>query len=237
MFGWSFLPVPVTWPYLGPASFCYPPLYYGQPVLPPTMYPHMATFQPYVPTTAPPAVPVVPPVAGPAPSAAPATVAPAAAAAPVGNTTTAHNIVIDGSLLRILNILARSQTADMDDEEDDVFEDDEVEEYIALFDLREHTTVHVYDAATNPSYENKCSVCCSEYAQHDIVRVLRCKHAFHMTCIDQALETTITCPLCRTPVIPPDDDDTDDDTDDDDDTNDDDDDDSESTATSSTAGT
>jgi hypothetical protein len=112
-------------------------------------------------------------------------------------------------LLRILNILARSQSADMDEDEDDIFEDDEeeTEEYIALFDLREHTTVHVYDVASNPSYENKCSICCCEYVQNDIVRVLRCKHAFHMTCIDQALETSITCPLCRTSVIPPDEDD------------------------------
>ncbi|XP_021276298.1 E3 ubiquitin-protein ligase ATL42-like [Herrania umbratica] len=44
----------------------------------------------------------------------------------------------------------------------------------------------------------ECVVCISKFEDSDILRLLpKCKHAFHMNCIDQWLERHSTCPLCR----------------------------------------
>ncbi|XWS70323.1 hypothetical protein CRYUN_Cryun03dG0038200 [Craigia yunnanensis] len=44
----------------------------------------------------------------------------------------------------------------------------------------------------------ECAVCISKFEDSDVLRLLpKCKHAFHMNCIDQWLERHSTCPLCR----------------------------------------
>jgi E3 ubiquitin-protein ligase ATL6/9/15/31/42/55 len=44
----------------------------------------------------------------------------------------------------------------------------------------------------------ECTVCLSKFEDEEILRLLpKCKHAFHMNCIDQWLESHSTCPLCR----------------------------------------
>ncbi|XP_073034406.1 E3 ubiquitin-protein ligase ATL42-like [Primulina eburnea] len=44
----------------------------------------------------------------------------------------------------------------------------------------------------------ECSVCLSKFKDVEILRLLpKCKHAFHIGCIDQWLEKHSTCPLCR----------------------------------------
>ncbi|KAL2936783.1 RING-H2 finger protein ATL54 [Bienertia sinuspersici] len=54
--------------------------------------------------------------------------------------------------------------------------------------------------------ERDCVVCLAEFEEGDELRVLpRCNHAFHIRCIDTWLSSHTTCPLCRTPIIPPDD--------------------------------
>lgn len=51
--------------------------------------------------------------------------------------------------------------------------------------------------------EEECVVCLGELEQEDLVRQLpNCKHAFHVTCIDQWFSTHSTCPLCRSPLVP-----------------------------------
>ncbi|CAF2131883.1 E3 ubiquitin-protein ligase ATL42 [Brassica rapa] len=43
-----------------------------------------------------------------------------------------------------------------------------------------------------------CSVCLSKFESVEILRLLpKCRHAFHIGCIDQWLEEHATCPLCR----------------------------------------
>ncbi|KAL0739129.1 hypothetical protein Bca4012_015339 [Brassica carinata] len=43
-----------------------------------------------------------------------------------------------------------------------------------------------------------CSVCLSKFESVEILRLLpKCRHAFHIGCIDQWLEQHATCPLCR----------------------------------------
>ncbi|XP_019199787.1 PREDICTED: E3 ubiquitin-protein ligase ATL42-like [Ipomoea nil] len=44
----------------------------------------------------------------------------------------------------------------------------------------------------------ECSVCLSRFEDIEILRLLpKCKHAFHIHCIDQWLEKHSSCPLCR----------------------------------------
>ncbi|KAK6158966.1 hypothetical protein DH2020_006280 [Rehmannia glutinosa] len=47
----------------------------------------------------------------------------------------------------------------------------------------------------------ECSVCLAKFEEIEILRLLpKCKHAFHIDCIDQWLEKHSTCPLCRRKV-------------------------------------
>ncbi|CAN8269711.1 unnamed protein product [Cochlearia groenlandica] len=44
-----------------------------------------------------------------------------------------------------------------------------------------------------------CSVCLSEFEDNERLRLLpKCKHAFHVSCIDTWLKSHSNCPLCRT---------------------------------------
>ncbi|XP_076938535.1 E3 ubiquitin-protein ligase ATL4-like [Bidens hawaiensis] len=52
-----------------------------------------------------------------------------------------------------------------------------------------------------------CAVCLSKFEPVDQLRLLpMCCHAFHAQCIDAWLKTNLTCPLCRSTVIPTEDD-------------------------------
>ncbi|XP_074556293.1 E3 ubiquitin-protein ligase ATL42-like [Curcuma longa] len=47
----------------------------------------------------------------------------------------------------------------------------------------------------------ECVVCLSKFGDADVLRLLpKCKHAFHITCVDRWLEAHSTCPLCRAGV-------------------------------------
>ncbi|KAI3867459.1 hypothetical protein MKX03_010039 [Papaver bracteatum] len=49
----------------------------------------------------------------------------------------------------------------------------------------------------------ECAVCLSEFEENEIGRILpKCKHSFHVECIDMWFHSHSTCPLCRTPVTP-----------------------------------
>ncbi|MCO5556380.1 hypothetical protein L7F22_022381 [Adiantum nelumboides] len=44
----------------------------------------------------------------------------------------------------------------------------------------------------------ECAVCLSLFEEKDIVRILpKCKHVFHLLCIDKWFESHANCPLCR----------------------------------------
>ncbi|XP_004487181.1 RING-H2 finger protein ATL40-like [Cicer arietinum] len=49
----------------------------------------------------------------------------------------------------------------------------------------------------------ECSVCLSVFEDDEILRLLpKCKHSFHVGCIDTWLASKSTCPVCRTKVEP-----------------------------------
>ncbi|KAI4377190.1 hypothetical protein MLD38_014861 [Melastoma candidum] len=53
-------------------------------------------------------------------------------------------------------------------------------------------------AADNEENDEQCYICLVEYAEGDQIRVLPCKHEYHMHCVDKWLkEIHGICPLCR----------------------------------------
>ncbi|XP_056166916.1 RING-H2 finger protein ATL52-like [Syzygium oleosum] len=58
-------------------------------------------------------------------------------------------------------------------------------------------------AAQEPGSEYECAVCLSVFEEGEEVRQLpRCKHSFHVSCIDMWLYSHSDCPLCRSPAHP-----------------------------------
>lgn len=51
----------------------------------------------------------------------------------------------------------------------------------------------------------ECAVCLNKFDAEEVLRLLpKCKHAFHVECVDTWLEAHSTCPLCRYRVDPED---------------------------------
>lgn len=51
--------------------------------------------------------------------------------------------------------------------------------------------------ASHTHFSSECSVCMSDFEPDSSVRVLPCKHVFHMGCIDQWFERSNFCPNCK----------------------------------------
>jgi len=47
-----------------------------------------------------------------------------------------------------------------------------------------------------PMSQTRCTICLEEFHEGDNLRVLRCAHVFHATCVDHWLSHSATCPLC-----------------------------------------
>ncbi|CAA6673801.1 unnamed protein product [Spirodela intermedia] len=53
-----------------------------------------------------------------------------------------------------------------------------------------------------PKLSQDCAVCLSGFRSDDQLRILPyCCHAFHSTCIDTWLRSSLFCPLCRTSIL------------------------------------
>lgn len=58
----------------------------------------------------------------------------------------------------------------------------------------------VYSSKTHSELMD-CAVCLSEFEENELGRILpKCKHSFHIECIDMWFHSHSTCPLCRAPV-------------------------------------
>lgn len=54
--------------------------------------------------------------------------------------------------------------------------------------------------------EHECSVCLTQFEPESEINHLCCGHIFHKVCLEKWLDYwNITCPLCRTPLMPLDD--------------------------------
>ncbi|XVF51143.1 hypothetical protein PTKIN_Ptkin04bG0160900 [Pterospermum kingtungense] len=52
--------------------------------------------------------------------------------------------------------------------------------------------------------EAECAICLSEFVEGEGIQVLaKCKHGFHVQCIQQWLSSHFSCPTCRCSCLPP----------------------------------
>lgn len=51
------------------------------------------------------------------------------------------------------------------------------------------------------SFDPCCPICLDDYKTNDSLCVLKCGHAGHEKCIEQALSVSHKCPLCRNPEL------------------------------------
>ncbi|KAM7467802.1 hypothetical protein LguiB_015364 [Lonicera macranthoides] len=47
------------------------------------------------------------------------------------------------------------------------------------------------------NYKKECPICLDEFKDGERCRILSCKHAFHISCVDVWLAENHTCPICR----------------------------------------
>lgn len=63
--------------------------------------------------------------------------------------------------------------------------------------LIQHLPTGKYDGCKK---NRECVICMMEFMVDDAVRYLPCMHTYHMTCIDDWLMRSLTCPSCMEPV-------------------------------------
>lgn len=63
--------------------------------------------------------------------------------------------------------------------------------------LIQHLPAGTYDGCKKA---RECVICMVEFIVGDAVRYLPCMHTYHMTCIDDWLMRSLTCPSCMEPV-------------------------------------
>ncbi|KAI4343233.1 hypothetical protein MLD38_027761 [Melastoma candidum] len=50
----------------------------------------------------------------------------------------------------------------------------------------------------------ECAICISEFKDYEMLRLLpKCDHVFHIECIDEWVSGHVTCPVCRSDLVPP----------------------------------
>ncbi|EEF28485.1 probable E3 ubiquitin-protein ligase XERICO [Ricinus communis] len=113
------------------------------------------------------------------------------------------------SILHIVGIRlssSSSSTASSDYNEDptDLFEFrlPPSESYINEF--RSRTPATRFDSVCRcKQIEHDCSVCLTRFEPESEINCLSCGHLFHKVCLEKWLDYwNVTCPLCRSPVIP-----------------------------------
>ncbi|GAU39325.1 hypothetical protein TSUD_217060 [Trifolium subterraneum] len=67
----------------------------------------------------------------------------------------------------------------------------------------ESLPVFKFESLTGQKHGLECAVCLNGFEDPEVLRLLpKCKHAFHMECVDTWLDEHSTCPLCRYKVDP-----------------------------------
>ncbi|XP_058787221.1 probable E3 ubiquitin-protein ligase XERICO [Vicia villosa] len=111
------------------------------------------------------------------------------------------------TILHIIGIIASPPSSSSTS--DDSFEfhlspsDDFIEEFRSMTPTLRFESV----CSSCKEPEHDCSVCLTQFEpESEINYCLSCGHLFHKVCLEKWLDYwNITCPLCRTPLIPEDD--------------------------------
>ena len=62
--------------------------------------------------------------------------------------------------------------------------------------LEECPTINIFEDL-NTSITDECAICLQIFSPHENVLVYCCKHVFHCECIEQWLNKSKFCPICR----------------------------------------
>ncbi|KAI3880937.1 hypothetical protein MKX03_020003 [Papaver bracteatum] len=66
-------------------------------------------------------------------------------------------------------------------------------------------TVQFGSVCKSRQYDHDCLVCLNQFEPKSEINRLSCGHVYHKVCLEKWLDYwNITCPLCRTPLMPPD---------------------------------
>lgn len=93
----------------------------------------------------------------------------------------------------IYMIMARIRLAQNNEETQDILPkniDDE-----SIIENPKEFYLTITDSSTY--LEEQCPICINNYELGEQLRILECKHCFHISCIDEWLQKKSTCPLCR----------------------------------------
>ncbi|XP_061337128.1 probable E3 ubiquitin-protein ligase XERICO [Gastrolobium bilobum] len=76
-----------------------------------------------------------------------------------------------------------------------------------LEEFRSRTPTLRFDSVCSyKQHEHDCTVCLTQFEPESEINRLSCGHLFHKVCLEKWLDYwNITCPLCRTPLMPEDD--------------------------------
>ncbi|OEL25500.1 hypothetical protein BAE44_0013487 [Dichanthelium oligosanthes] len=134
-----------------------------------------------------------------------------------------HFLFLLGHLRRLSSWLLRLTGVDIDDSSDasswapaDAANDQHPRCYFcddgaAAERLEEHSPAVRFDSLSSPAGRGEaplpagCCVCLGDFhGAAEVRRVRGCRHVFHRACLDRwAAHGQRTCPLCRTPLLPP----------------------------------
>ena len=103
--------------------------------------------------------------------------------------------------------------AQVPSDDDDIWPQVSWSGHYSKYVIAENSVCHTF-CNTEPAGESermrdrKCVICLENFQNCDWVRVLRCFHSFHRDCVDQWLEASRLCPICKqditgSPVINP----------------------------------
>lgn len=99
-----------------------------------------------------------------------------------------------------------SPSPDISQTHSDSFEFDFCSSEYCIEEFRSRTpSVQFNSVCSCTQTEHECSVCLTQFELESEVNSLSCGHVFHKECLEKWLAYwNITCPLCRTPLLPED---------------------------------
>ncbi|KAG5276252.1 hypothetical protein AALO_G00129750 [Alosa alosa] len=82
-----------------------------------------------------------------------------------------------------------------------------VHQFVIIWETNNHLPMNVtYDLPTmifnpeNANGQSDCRICLSDYEEGEEFTILPCNHNFHRSCVNQWLQQSPTCPMCRTQI-------------------------------------
>lgn len=114
------------------------------------------------------------------------------------------------SILRIVGIRVSSPSSSSSPQSEEYIEDpsETFELHLTssgsyIEEIRSRIPAIRFDSVCSLKTEHDCSVCLTQFEPESEVNHLTCGHVFHQDCLEKWLNYwNITCPLCRTPLMP-----------------------------------